>query len=255
MRRFITLFCYQLHLMAISFSTYAAAFLFLSFMALMYLVGLVEISVGPSRQSPTELFLSIFWVPVLFLVPLITMKSLSEERRMGTLGTLMTTPVSAWQIVLSKFLACYFFYVILWVATLAFPLITAMYMPRTAVDARIFDIWQIGTGYAFIFVSGTMYVAVGIFASSLTRSTLVSGMLSFCMLFFAIIGSGLLSNFPLPESGAMALLTKPAEYMQTFKHLEDFSMSIMDTRPFFFYLSTALLLLSFTSLITESKNA
>ena len=253
MRRFRALLSYQIHLMLISSSTYAAAFLFFALMGLLYLKGIVDISLSPSRQSPTELFLSVFWVPVLFLVPMLTMKSLSEERRMGTLGTLMTTPVKAWQIVLAKFLACYIFYVLLWISTFAYPIITAMLIPETETSG-MFDIRQMLTGYAFVFVSGAMYVAIGIFASSLTRSTLVSGMLSFCMLFFAIVGWGLMSNLPVADNGILAFVEKPAEYVHTFKHLEDFSMSVMDTRPFFLYISTACLLLAFTSLVTESKN-
>ena len=109
MRKFGYLFNQQLKQMFISPSTYIAAFLFLTFMGVMYLYSLIEVSRGTIGRSPTEIFLSAFWIPVLFMVPLLTMRSLSEERRMGTLGTMMTTPVTAFEIVLSKFLAAYFF--------------------------------------------------------------------------------------------------------------------------------------------------
>ena len=113
------------------------------------------------------------------MVPLLTMRSLSEERRMGTLGTMMTTPVTAFEIVLSKFLAAYFFYALLWAATLVFPLTTSLYLPQASADSRLLFSEQAVTGYIFILISGAMYVSIGIFASSLTRTTFVAGMLSF----------------------------------------------------------------------------
>ena len=98
-----------------------------------------------------------------------------------------------------------------------------------------------------------MYVSIGIFASSLTRTTFVAGMLSFGMLFLAIVGAGLVSRFPAESTGA---LSWPAvSYVDTFKHLDEFTGALLDTRPFFFYLSTAAVFVAFTSLITESKNA
>lgn len=64
-----------------------------------------------------------FWMPVLFVVPLLAMKSIAEERRLCTLETLMTTSVSSWAIVLSKFLSIYFVCMLLWLLTCLFPFI------------------------------------------------------------------------------------------------------------------------------------
>lgn len=155
--------------------------------------SLVDISMSASDVSPLGKFLSVFWVPVLFMVPLLTMRSIAEERRMGTLATLMTTPVTAGQIVLAKFLACYFFYILLWIMTLFFPLITELYIPNSIRAAGLMPMSQLLTGYGFIFISGAMYIAIGIFASSLTRTTLVAGMLSFGMLFLRLSARG---SFP-----------------------------------------------------------
>ena len=247
MRKFGYLFNQQLKQMFISPSTYIAAFLFLTFMGVMYLYSLIEVSRGTIGRSPTEIFL--------FMVPLLTMRSLSEERRMGTLGTMMTTPVTAFEIVLSKFLAAYFFYALLWAATLVFPLITSFYLPQASADSRLLFSEQAVTGYIFILISGAMYVSIGIFASSLTRTTFVAGMLSFGMLFLAIVGAGLVSRFPAESTGALSWLGPAVSYVDTFKHLDEFTGALLDTRPFFFYLSTAAVFVAFTSLITESKNA
>ena len=255
MKRFTILWSHQLWQMFIAPSTYIAAFMFLTFMAVMYLFSLVDISMSASDVSPLGKFLSVFWVPVLFMVPLLTMRSIAEERRMGTLATLMTTPVTAGQIVLAKLWSGIFFFVLVCIMTLFFPPLRELYIPNSIRAAGLMPMSQLLTGYGFIFISGAMYIAIGIFASSLTRTTLVAGMLSFGMLFFAIVGAGLVSKFALPDSGFMAWLSQPVDYLQTFRHLEDFSNSLLDTRPFFLYISTACMLLAVTSLITEAKNA
>lgn len=252
MRRFFTLCRYQIWQMAISPSTYIAAFLFLCFMGLIFLKSISDVSMYESSESPFEMFIWAFWIPVLFMVPLLTMRSLAEERRMGTLGALMTTSVTSAQVVMSKFVACYFFYMFIWLLTLFFPLITCWYVPSAK---PLFDVWQMVTGYIFIFISGAMYIAIGIFASSLTRTTLVAGMLSFSMLFVVVVGAGIVAKFPILEQSGLSWVVDSAAYMQTFRHLEEFSGSMLDTRPFFFYFSTSAVLLAITALITESKNA
>ncbi|MBO5255627.1 MAG: ABC transporter permease subunit [Opitutales bacterium] len=254
MRKFIILLRHQIWLMLISPSTYFAAFLFLSLMAGIFVLSVREISVVAGKSSPVEYFLNLFWIPVLFMVPLLTMRSLSEELRRGTLSSLMTTAVSAWQIVLSKFMASYIFYCLLWLATLLYSYIVCWYIPHATSD-DLFSVSQLFTGYGFIFLTGSMYVAVGIFASSLTRSTLVAGMLSFGMLFFLVTGAQISEKLLTQEGDSVStMLSTLVDYLHTFKQLERYNNSLVDSRSFFFYISSTIMLLAFTSLITESKN-
>ncbi len=253
MKKFIILLRHQIWLMVISPSTYFAAFLFLSFMAIAFLIAIHDVSLVARKNSPVELFFSLFWVPVLFMVPLLTMRSISDELRRGTLSSLMTTNVSAWQIVLSKFLACYVFYVSLWLLTLVFVYISSVYIPRGS-GANLFETSQLITGGCFVFLSGLTYVAVGIFASSLTRTTLVAGMLSFGMLFFLIVGAQIADSLPKAEGVVSYYVGRMVEYLHTFRQLEDFNSGLIDTRAFFFYISSTIMLLALTSLVTESKN-
>ena len=62
-------------------------------------------------------------------------------------------------------------------------------------------------------------------------------------------------RFPAESTGALSWLGPAVSYVDTFKHLDEFTGALLDTRPFFFYLSTAAVFVAFTSLITESKNA
>ncbi|MBS1485473.1 MAG: ABC transporter permease subunit [Opitutales bacterium] len=253
MRRFLSLLNYQIKALIISPSTYVAAFFFTLLMGLIYMLSLNEVSATLGGKSPVELFLSLFWIPVLFIVPLLTMRSIAEERRMGTLQALMTTPVTAFEIVLSKFLASYLFYIFMWTMTLYFPIMTVFTLPQAAAQEGLFSVSRILTGYIFIVVSGATYIAIGLFASSLTRSTLVAGMLSFCILFIVIAGSSLVVKVAIENSSMALFMEQFINYTQSFRHLEDFSNALLDTRPFFLYFSSAAVFIGATTLITEFK--
>jgi ABC-type transport system involved in multi-copper enzyme maturation permease subunit len=78
---------------------------------------------GPSGiEFPMQLMLGDekFWLVFLFIPPLLTMRLFAEERGTGTLEVLMTSPLRDWQLVLSKFVACFAFYLLLWVPTFAY---------------------------------------------------------------------------------------------------------------------------------------
>lgn len=253
MSRFLSLLVYQIKSLVISPSTYVAAFFFTLLMGLIYLLSLNEVSSTFGGKSPMELFLSLFWLPVLFIVPMLTMRSIAEERRMGTLQALMTTPVNSFEIVLSKFLASYLLYIFMWALTLFFPIVTLITLPQAVAQDGLFSVSKIAAGYTFIAISGATYIAIGLFASSLTRSTLVAGMLSFCILFIAIAGSSLMGKIVVEDSSVALFVEQFINYAQSFRHLEDFSNALLDTRPFFLYFSSAAVFIGATTLITEFK--
>src|SRR5262245_52030964 len=77
-----------------------------------------------------------FWLVFLFIPPLLTMRLFAEERSTGTLEMLMTTPLREWQVVLSKYLACLAFYVVLWLPTLVYlPVLLDLRVPVLNLDA------------------------------------------------------------------------------------------------------------------------
>src|SRR5437588_1892282 len=90
---------------------------------LFYLTLLQLTAQGPKGiEFPMQLMLGDekFWLVYLFIPPLLTMRLFAEERSTGTLEMLMTTPLRDWQVVLSKFVACFGFYVLLWLPTLVY---------------------------------------------------------------------------------------------------------------------------------------
>ena len=241
-------------MLLISPPTYIAAVLFLSLMGFLYWAILRTLVNAPAEQLPSVQFFKAFWIPVFFMVPLLTMRSIAGERSSGTLDTLMTTPTTRSAVIMSKFAGAYIFYMLLWLATLGFPAIAQKMAPYAGESAALLDPASLCGAYLFLATSGMLFVSIGIFASSVTRSQLVAGMLSFTTLFVVIIGGQQLSN--IANSGGPELigwLDATIHYLQIFQHLDDFSRGIVDTRPFFYYTSTAALLLGLSTLIIEAK--
>src|SRR5438128_616116 len=120
MKHFPTLLSHELRMLLVSPATYVAATLFLGFMGLIFTRILEDYSSVPQEVSPANVYFNLFWLPVCVMVPLLTMKCLAEERRLGTIETLLTTPVTTTEVVLAKFGAAYFLYATLWGATVGF---------------------------------------------------------------------------------------------------------------------------------------
>ena len=252
MRHFLILLRQELRTLFFSPATYTAAVLFLGLMGWIYWRILLQLSLEPQLELPSGVFFKLFWLPVFFVVPLLTMKSIAEERRLGTLETLKTTPVTALEIVLSKFLAAYLFYCLLWLLTLAYPILVASALDFSLSRSQLLEPGIFTGGYLFIASSGLLFIAVGILSSSLTRSQLVAGMLSFCILFIIIIGFRELQQ---ETRNWLPALSQALNYLQLFRHLEDFSGGVLDSRPLIFYLSNTFLALGFSVLMVDAKSS
>jgi len=135
----------------------------------------------------TTFFSFIPWV-FIFFIPAVTMKSWSEEKRLGTIELLLTLPIPLWKIVISKFLATWLF--VIFSIILTFPIwITVNYLGSP--DNTII----IGQYLGAIIMAGS-YVALGIFFSSLTNNQIIAFILSILISFlFTISGLPLMLNF------------------------------------------------------------
>lgn len=198
-------------------------------------VGLVNLTLG-----------SFSFRMIYFLVfPLITMKSFAEETRSGTAEQLFTAPVTAWEVVLGKYSAALVFYLAIWAPTMlnfvAFDLCTG--------SASAYPAGEFWGAYLILFLVGTMNLAMGIFASSITSSQVVAGVLGFCLviLHFVLGFSHLLSTRI--SDGLM----ERVRYFSTAEHFRTFSLGLIDSRPVVYYLSMAVLFLVFTHAMVDSR--
>lgn len=249
MRHFFTILSHELRSLLFNPGTYVAAVLFLGVMGFIFVGILNDFSRAPQEVPPAAVFFELFWIPVFFMVPLLTMKSLAEERRLGTLETLLTTPVSTTEVVLGKFGAAYLLYLLLWACTGGFHYVLYQF----ARDPRLLDPGPLVGGYTFVALSGLLYIAVGILASAVSRSQAVAGILCFTLLFALVIGLRFLGEVALLNQPAFATLKGTVASLQVFTHLSDFTHGVIDTRQVFFYLTGATLALIFSILGVEAK--
>ncbi len=177
-----------------------------------------------SSDVTLSLIRDLFWVIHYFLMvqaPMLTMRSIAEEKRMGTLGLLQTTPAGEWSIAVGKFVANT---AALWVfigCTLAFPLLTEWISD---------PYWPVVVScYTALLLSAAAYTALGIFFSSLTDSQVVAAVLSYIFLFGLVIISQLADSFSIAN---LIVLTK---HLTVMAHIEGFlagNVSIVDAAWF-----------------------
>jgi len=249
MKHFFTLLGHEVRMLLVNPGTYLAAMLFLLFMGFIFTNILESYSKAPQELSPANVFFQFFWFPVLFMVPLLTMKCLAEERRLGTIETLLTTPVTTTEVVLGKYAAAYLLYVSLWAATGGFFYILYKFIG----DVRFIDAGPLLGGYVFIAVSGFFFIALGVFASSLSRNQAVAGILCFVLLIAVIGGTNYLADSSWLDRDVFQPLKEAVNYSRVMAHRDDFARGVVDTRQLLFYVSGSVLALIFSILGVEAK--
>jgi ABC-2 type transport system permease protein len=161
-------------------------------------------------------------VIILFMMPMITMRTYSEEKRSGTIELLLTSPVTDFQIIVGKFLGALGVYI----ATLA---VTVLYV------ALLFwygnPEWRpIVAGYLGLILMGASFVAWGLFWSSVTKNQIVAAFLTFA--FFLMLW---VINWIGDSSGPTTQAV--TSYLSITEHLDDFTKGIIDTKHVIYYLS------------------
>ncbi len=176
---------------------------------------------------------------LLFIVPMLTMRLYSEEKKTGTMELLMTSPITTGQVLWGKFLACFTYYTFTVLLTLA-------YLALLVHFRGDLDFVAVFTGYLGILLLGAAFISVGIFTSSLTENQIISAALGyFILLFFFLLGWSA-SQLPAPFSEIVRNIAVT-------EHIEDFQNGILDTRHIGYYLTTTLLFLFMTGTVVESK--
>jgi ABC-2 type transport system permease protein len=249
MRHFLTILGHEVRMLLVSPSTYIAAVAFFLLMGFTFTTILEQYSTAPQDVSPASVFFNYYWFPVIFMVPLLTMKCLAEERRLGTIETLLTSPVTTVEVVLGKYAAAYLLYLLFWASSSGFFYI----LRRFAGDAHLIDPGPIFGGYLFITVSGLFFIAIGVFASSLSRNQSVAGIICVVILVGIILGGQYLASAPWLDREALLPLKEAVAYAQIAQHREDFTRGIVDMRELLFYLSGTVLALIFSILSVEAK--
>jgi len=207
-----------------------------------------QLNVTFLNKQPAELtvleytFINALFVFVFaFIAALITMRSFSEEFRLGTVEMLMTAPVKDWHVVLAKFLGAALFFGILLLPTVAcfwvFDIVS-----HGAAAAR--STGAILSTYFLLFMLGSLFVSIGVFASSLVRDQINAAVITLVvtiLYFYIPMLIGRLLNVTDPR------VQQVAEFFSPINHLVDFAKGLVDTRRIVWYVSAT----SFFVLLTH----
>jgi ABC-2 type transport system permease protein len=212
----------------------ASAFLVMNgFLFYIILVALSQPSAG--NASPMMLFFggTLFsWLYLIVTVPVLTMRLGAEEKKAGTLETLLTAPVSDWEVVLGKFAAAFTLYVVLWIPTVLYPLVLSQF-------GKV-DWGPVAGGYLGILLVGAYFISVGLFTSFLSRNQVVSAILAFAIL--SLLLSMAILPFLVMDPVAKGIL----DYLDLFSRIQDFAKGLVDTRPVVYFISGTALFLALT---------
>jgi ABC-2 type transport system permease protein len=192
---------------------------------------------------------SIFFI--VFAVPALTMRLLSEEQRTGTLEVTLTSPVDEASVVLSKFFAAYLIYLIMWV-----PFVLFMVALRVG-GGREFDYRPLISFGIAVAVTGAGFIAMGVFCSSLSRNQIISAVLAFLgmlmltlvfiiKIYFRAVGPGKTGS----EPGLMEAILDHISYIDLWNNALEGKLVL---RTLLFPLSMAVFFLFLTIKVLEAR--
>jgi ABC-2 type transport system permease protein len=173
-----------------------------------------QMLIGPALMNTT--------VIMLFLFPLVTMRTYSEEKRSGTIELLLTSPLTDLQIILGKFMGA----MILYCAMLS---ITLIHIGLLFIYGQ--PEWKpLVTAYLGLLLMGGSFLSLGLFISSLTKNQIVAAMATFAAFLMLWVISWMSSMFG-PTTQAVL------QYLSIVEHFDDFSKGIIDTKHLIYYSS------------------
>jgi ABC-2 type transport system permease protein len=201
----------------------------------------------PTPVPITQLFYETlyFWLILIVVSPLITMRSFALEKSSGTYETLMTTPVGDAQVVLAKFTGALLFYLILWLPLLACVGIVRYYSH----DPASLDPATVATTCLGIALIGSVYLSLGIFTSALTKSQIIAAMFTFAVGITFFMLSFLGSAFSTQTGWEAQMIA----HLGLMEHMRDFARGIVDSRPVVLYLSLTAFFLFLSWKSVESR--
>jgi ABC-2 type transport system permease protein len=161
-------------------------------------------------------------VLILFILPMVTMRTYAEEKRSGTIELLLTSPLTDLEIIIGKFLGVVGLYVALLGVTLLYVAILFVYGDPE---------WRpVATGYLGLLLLGGCFISMGLFISSTTKNQVVAGAATFVFaLLFWIINW--MADSAGPTLGAIL------SYLSITEHFDDFGKGVIDSKHVVFYLS------------------
>lgn len=177
-------------------------------------------------------------VVMVLIIPLLTMRLLAEEQKMGTAELLFTYPISEWDAILGKYFATLSVIAVMLAPTLVLPLL---------IQGRVDIEWgPVLTGYLGLLSLGFAYVALGLFFSSISENQIVAAALTFGVSLLVLLIGWIT---PFVSSDVARVISE----ISILEHFESFSKGVIDTNDAVYYVNFSALFLFLCSRMLESN--
>lgn len=241
MRHFVTIWLREL---SACFLSPVAYVLMVVFLAMASGTFLLEITPAPILEQPVTVALFeaiLVWLTILITV--ISMRLFAEEKRSGTLETLMTVPVTEGQIVLGKYAGAFSFLVLVTLPIAATLLILVGVSP--ALRMADLDPGALLVGSGGLVLVSSLLVAVGLLVSLLTRNQIIAAICCFSAIWGVLLCGWVVALM----TGGMIQVTA----ITVTDHVRDFSRGMIDTRPVVLYITGTVFCLFASVRVLESR--
>ena len=218
--------------------------IFLVLNSLFLWVFAYETNILDGGVADLRAFFGISPIILIILIPAITMRSFSEEKRTGTIELLFTKPVSDLTIILAKYLAGVTLVLISILPTLIYYLTVHL----LGDPVGIIDDGATFTSYVGLLLVGSCLVAVGIFASSITTSQIVAFIISVFFCWFLFLGLDMLAVYS--QFGGLDIVFRNLGIME---HYESIQRGVIDTRDLVYFVSFIAVFIMSTNLVLRSR--
>jgi ABC-2 type transport system permease protein len=174
------------------------------------------------------------------IIPLLCMGLLAQEWASGTIESLMTAPVGETDVVVGKFIGSFLLFALLLVPTLLYVVMLRLYAPL--------DLGPIFSGYLGILLVAALFIAIGLFFSSMTRSQIVAAVSTMALL-------AVITILPWWVSGEATLpaFWRTVADQTVFRRYTDFSKGVIDLGNLIFFIATTCVFLFLTVKVLESR--
>ncbi|MGD9692061.1 MAG: ABC transporter permease [Phycisphaerales bacterium] len=196
-------------------------------------------SLRPGAPASLRDFFSISQWLLLFIAPAVSMRTIAEERRTGTIEPLLSAPVSEWQIVPGKALAAWLFIAIMLLPTLAYPALLRSLAPLDLAASLV--------GYAGLLLLALLYVCVGVLCSACSTSQSSAFLATVASLVLLRLVTVQAAGFlPHPFDGALYALSPELR-------LADFAKGVLDTSHLVYFAAVSTFLLTLAVVTLEAR--
>lgn len=193
-----------------------------------------------SNQASLEVFFNIAYWTLFFFIPALTMGLLAEENRSGTIELLLTKPVRDIHVIIGKYLSTLLLIVIALVLTIPYYITIANIGPV--------DHGAIVSGYLGLILMSATYIAIGIFASSISNNQIVGFLLA---IFIGILFHWI---FGMIAFGISGFFGEVFNFLSTRTHFDSISRGVIDTKDLLFFLSIIVVGLASTQTVLARKH-